>query len=31
MCHNELKHELERNLKVIKQRNDILRDIARHT
>ena len=31
MYHNELKHELERNLEIIKQRDDIFRDIVRHT
>ena len=31
MYHNELKHELEKNLKIIEQRDDIFRDIARHT
>ena len=29
--HNELKYEIERNSEIIKQRNDIFRDIARHT
>ena len=29
--HNKLKHEIERNSKIIKQRNDIFREIARHT
>ena len=31
MYHNELKHELERNLKIIEQRDDIFRDIVGHT
>ena len=31
MYHNELKHELEKKLKIIEQRDDIFRDIARHT
>ena len=31
MYHNELKHELERNLKIIKERDDIFSDIVRHT
>ena len=31
MYHNELKHELERNLEIIKQRDNIFRDIVRHT
>ena len=31
MYHNELKHELERNLEIIKQRDYIFRDIVRHT
>ena len=31
MYHNELKHELERNLKIIKERDNVFRDIARHT
>ena len=31
MCRNELKHELEKNLKIIEQRDDIFRDIVRHT
>ena len=31
MYHNELKHELEKNLKIIEQRDDIFRDIVRHT
>ena len=30
MYHNELKHELEGNLKIIEQRDDIFRDIVRH-
>ena len=29
--HNELKYELERNSKIIKQRDDIFKDIIRHT
>ena len=29
--HNELKYEIERNSKIIKQRNYIFREIARHT
>ena len=29
--HNELKYEIERNSQIIKQRNDIFREIARHT
>ena len=29
--HNELKYEIERNFEIIKERNDILREIARHT
>ena len=29
--HNELKYEIERNSEIIKQRNDIFREIARHT
>ena len=29
--HNELKYEIERNYEIIKQRNDIFREIARHT
>ena len=29
--HNKLKHEIERNSKIIKQRNDIFREIARQT
>ena len=29
--HNELKYEIERNSEIIKQRNDIFRQIARHT
>ena len=28
--HNELKYEIERNSEIIKQRNDIFREIARH-
>ena len=31
MYHNELKHELERNLEIIKKRDDIFKDIVRHT
>ena len=31
MYYNELKYELKRNSKIIKQRDDIFRDIARHT
>ena len=31
MYHNELKHELERNLKIIEQRDDIFRDVVKHT
>ena len=31
MYHNELKHELERNLEIIKERDDIFSDIVRHT
>ena len=31
MYHNELKHKLERNLKIIKERDDVFRDLARHT
>ena len=31
MYHNELKHELERNLEIIKERDDVFRDIASHT
>ena len=31
MYYNELKHELERNLEIIKERDDIFSDIARHT
>ena len=31
MYYNELKYELEKNLKIIEQRNDIFRDIIRHT
>ena len=31
MYHNELKHELEKKLKIIEQRDDIFRDIVRHT
>ena len=30
MYHNELKHKLERNLKIIKERDDIFSDIVRH-
>ena len=30
MYHNELKYELERNSEIIKERDDIFRDIARH-
>ena len=30
MYHNELKYELERNSEIIKKRDDIFRDIARH-
>ena len=29
--YNELKYEIERNSEIIKQRNDIFREIARHT
>ena len=29
--HNELKYEIERNSEIIKQRNDLFREIARHT
>ena len=29
--HNELKYEIESNFEIIKERNDILREIARHT
>ena len=29
--HNELKYEIERNSEMIKQRNDIFREIARYT
>ena len=29
--HNELKYEIERNSEIIKERNDIFREIARHT
>ena len=29
--HNELKYEIERNSEIIKQRNNIFREIARHT
>ena len=31
MYHNELKYELERNLKIIEQRDDNFSDIVRHT
>ena len=31
MYYNELEYELKRNSKIIKQRDDIFRDIARHT
>ena len=31
MYHNELKHELERNLEIIEERDDIFGDVARHT
>ena len=31
MHQNELKYELERNLKIIEQRDDIFRDIVRYT
>ena len=31
MYHNELKHELKRNLEIIEERDDIFRDIVRHT
>ena len=31
MYHNELRHELEKNLKIKEQRDDIFRDIASHT
>ena len=31
MYYNELKYELEKNLKIIEQRDDIFRDIIRHT
>ena len=31
MYYNELKYELEKKLKIIEQRNDIFRDIIRHT
>ena len=30
MYHNELKYELERNSEIIKERDDIFRDIVRH-
>ena len=29
--HNELKYEIERNSEIIKQRNEIVNEIARHT
>ena len=31
MYHNELRHELERNLEIIKERDEIFNDIIRHT
>ena len=31
MYHNELKHEIKRNLEMIEERDDIFRDIVRHT
>ena len=31
MYHNELKHELKRNLEIIGERDNIFRDIVRHT
>ena len=31
MYHNELKYELKRNLEIIEKRDDIFRDIVRHT
>ena len=30
MYHNELKHELKRNLEIIKERDEIFSDIVRH-
>ena len=30
MYHNELNYELKRNLEIIKERDNIFRDIARH-
>ena len=30
MYHNELKHELKRNLEIIKERDEIFNDIVRH-
>ena len=31
MYHNELKHELKRNLEIIEEKDDIFRDIVKHT
>ena len=31
MYHDELKHEIKKNLEIIEERDDIFRDIIRHT